>query len=482
MKTRVLPILLLALLSGCDRDSVAPAPESPAPELGSIEDAIVRANCLTVQAAAEEFTRENDEVCPMDVGADCTPTGFTLTDFLPDGSLLENPYTTACSEPLSGEAACPGEAGYESVEENGMSVGYEITGVGALAGQQIVKLTDIDSPEGIVKRNCRLLKEALWYFWATNNDEYPVDINSDTTSTGETVLSFLYGYTLENPYTGEPVRLVNGPAFLPGEIGYEAISAGDTVYACKVTGVGESPGRVVFEHRHSRLEEEGRVSGWCDILRSAAERFAAWNDGKYPRDLDSDISNDGHTLLDLIQGYFLNPFTQSRTEPRIGRAVNPGEVGYQPMDGGWGYAITGVGKKQGELIWKYYRTTAPVDTMVSFNCTMLAEVVERFTFMNGGIPPKDIDRDTTLSGKTIIDLLPAGIPVLNPVTRKRTEPQDHAAAYPGQTGYQFSSSDEYYAYIITGIDEKGAYIYRTHKYIARNAAAAVSPAIQSGRP
>ncbi len=444
------------------------------------EEAIVRANCLTVQMAAEEFALSNRGFYPMDVGADATYMGMTLTDLLPDGSLLENPFTLCCTEPSG--AGSQGETGYEPVRECGSPAGYEIAGVGREAGKQIIKITDIDSPEGAVKRNCQLLREPLRIFLCMNNHRFPMDIIADTSSTGMTVLSYLYGCSLEDPYTGTPAALVNGPASLPGEIGYEAICDDDGIYACKVTGAGEFPGSIVAEYRMTSLPEENTVEMLCTWLRAEAETFARCNHGRYPRDIASDTTANGYTLLNLIQGYFVNPFTQSSTEPRSGRASNPGEIGYEAIDGGWGYIITGAGKRQGDIVSTYSKALSPADTTVIFNCIKLGEAIERFTLMNGGIPPEDVDQDRTRSGITVISLLPAGILLLNPVTGNRTEPQNHVAAYPGQTGYRYEGSDGFYTYSITGIGEKGAYIYRTYKYIARNTAARISPDIRSGRP
>jgi hypothetical protein len=99
----------------------------------ALEDS-VRENCLRVEVAAERFASLNGGVYAADVDADCTPGGQTITDLLPGGALLMNPFTRACTEPVNMAAANPGETGYVPISQNGINVGYTITGVGAEAG------------------------------------------------------------------------------------------------------------------------------------------------------------------------------------------------------------------------------------------------------------------------------------------------------------------------------------------------------------
>jgi hypothetical protein len=459
MSAKIMLALLLAFNLGCGREDSNPTGGSPIPQQEPIEEAIVRANCLTVQAAAEKFARLNDGVFPLDVGTDALDNGYTVTDLLPEFCLLENPYTLAASEPWDGEAANQGETGYEPVGMAGTCAGYVITGTGEEAGHALFTLTDIDSPEGWVKRNCALLLQALSYFASENNDEYPADIDSDTSSAGMTAESYLWGYSLRNPYNGTTAHPVNGTAFLPGEIGYEPILDGDVVYACKVNGVGASPGDIVAELRGTRVSEEWMVEPRCLQVICSVDWFAFENEGRYPKDIDSDTNDRGYALLDYLHGRFANPFTQSLTEPRNGRAHNPGEIGYEAIDGGRGYLLTGAGKTPGDIIFAYSVMDSPADTTVKSNCAKARRAVEDFTAMNGGIPPKDVDRDTTLTGKTVLDLLPGGALMLNPITGRRTEPRNRTAAYPGEIGY-FYDSRRGSGYVITGVGDKGTYIIR----------------------
>ncbi len=95
-----------------------------------LEDRVIE-NCLIVQAAAEAFADENGGIYPANAGVDETPLGNTLIDLLPGGLLLENPYTSLRTEPIDGAAATPGQTGYMPIVDNGIKVGYSITGFGS---------------------------------------------------------------------------------------------------------------------------------------------------------------------------------------------------------------------------------------------------------------------------------------------------------------------------------------------------------------
>jgi prepilin-type N-terminal cleavage/methylation domain-containing protein len=104
------------------------------------KEAAVKANCHTVQIAAEDFALQNDGVYAADVENSQTMAGKTLTDMLPGGHLLENPFTKNRSEPVNGLAANPGEIGYSCVQQHGTNVGYNITAVGMRPNTTILAL------------------------------------------------------------------------------------------------------------------------------------------------------------------------------------------------------------------------------------------------------------------------------------------------------------------------------------------------------
>jgi prepilin-type N-terminal cleavage/methylation domain-containing protein len=99
------------------------------------KEARVKANCHTTQIVAEDFSVQNEGQYAADTDTDTTPGGDTIVDMLPNGVLLENPFTKLASEPLpAGPAANPGETGYVVfVGATGTNDGYTITGFGQTA-------------------------------------------------------------------------------------------------------------------------------------------------------------------------------------------------------------------------------------------------------------------------------------------------------------------------------------------------------------
>lgn len=97
------------------------------------KEASTKSNCHTVQLASEDFAVQNDGVYAGGL-ADVTPGGDTIINMLPQGALLENPFTKIASEPVGAAAATPGQTGYVVVvDAAGTNVGYTITGFGKTA-------------------------------------------------------------------------------------------------------------------------------------------------------------------------------------------------------------------------------------------------------------------------------------------------------------------------------------------------------------
>ena len=105
------------------------------------KEASVKSNCHTTQLAAEDFAVQNDGVYADDVGVDTCDSGDTITDLLPGGALMENPFTKATTEPVDGPAGTSGETGYEAIAVGGVNVGYTITGNGKDDGVTVITLT-----------------------------------------------------------------------------------------------------------------------------------------------------------------------------------------------------------------------------------------------------------------------------------------------------------------------------------------------------
>jgi len=104
------------------------------------KEASVKSNCHTVQLAAEDFAVQSDGVYAADIGTDTTPAGDTITNMLPGGILMDNPFTKVATEPIDGVAAAAGQTGYVPVNQGGVNVGYSITGAGK-AANVIITLT-----------------------------------------------------------------------------------------------------------------------------------------------------------------------------------------------------------------------------------------------------------------------------------------------------------------------------------------------------
>jgi prepilin-type N-terminal cleavage/methylation domain-containing protein len=75
------------------------------------------------------------------------------------------------------------------------------------------------------------------------------------------------------------------------------------------------------------------------------------------------------------------------------------------------------------------------EAVVKSNAHTIQLAAEDFAVQNEGVYAADVDNAQTFSGLTIIDLLPDGQLLMNPLTKLRTEPVNGAAATPGQIGY-----------------------------------------------
>jgi prepilin-type N-terminal cleavage/methylation domain-containing protein len=108
--------------------------------LARSKEAAVKANCHTVQLAAEDFAVQNGGVYASDVDNDATPSGTTIVAMLPNGARLKNPFTKGATEPVNGAGANPGETGYLPIVQNGSNVGYTINGIGRTPGAAVLAL------------------------------------------------------------------------------------------------------------------------------------------------------------------------------------------------------------------------------------------------------------------------------------------------------------------------------------------------------
>jgi prepilin-type N-terminal cleavage/methylation domain-containing protein len=93
--------------------------------------------------------------------------------------------------------------------------------------------------------------------------------------------------------------------------------------------------------------KESKVKENAHCVQLAAELYATQNDGIYAG------ADEGSIVADIVpslpgQQRLKNPFSGNRTEPIVGPAANPGEIGYQVRVGAGGinegYIITGFGR------------------------------------------------------------------------------------------------------------------------------------------
>jgi prepilin-type N-terminal cleavage/methylation domain-containing protein len=97
----------------------------------------------------------------------------------------------------------------------------------------------------------------------------------------------------------------------------------------------------------SSRAKESKVKECAHCVQLAAELYATENHGIYAAaDEDSIVAD----IVPLLPGQqrLKNPFSGNRTEPIVGPAANPGEIGYQARVGAGGvnegYIITGFGR------------------------------------------------------------------------------------------------------------------------------------------
>jgi len=518
MKNALL-LLLLAIISmgGCGRDGGPVDMSKPDPAAPDASEVV--ANCAALQAAVEQFARENDGVYPDNVDADTSLAGNTVIELLPEGG-FENPFTGSVSPPVNGAADSPGEVGYIPVAEEEWNVGYVVTGFGADA--LVATLSNLGSPEEAkVIANCHLLRQGAedgYDSWIG----YPLEIDAHR------YYHIWLPHSLVDPYAGLDQLPVSRTASSRGEVGYVTIvrdglaigyvvtGYGDDSLICVLSNLGYSreEGLIASECRRVQRSVEEyanangacypanpacvpgvvyeaiRMNGWnvgyrimgsvgetefleiatspeeakmrlnCLLLKQAVEESAERNGGAYPESVDKDRLSGGSVVDLLPRAHLLdNPFTGMLESPVNHSAVRPGEIGYaaipeyRPVHGRYvppGYVITGCVRGNRQIVITNLKVSA-IDAVVMSHCRTLQIAVEEFAARNDGIYPSDVDADCTPDGETVIDLLPDGALMENPMTWCATEPVDGEACNPGQIGYVPMSSGGYnLGYVITG--------------------------------
>jgi prepilin-type N-terminal cleavage/methylation domain-containing protein len=104
------------------------------------------------------------------------------------------------------------------------------------------------------------------------------------------------------------------------------------------------------------------------------------------------------------------------------------------------------------------------EASVKSNCHTVQLAAEDFSVRNDGVYAADLsDQTVSAPNETIMDMLPAGNPLMNPFTRAATEPVDGAAGNPGVTGYEpvVDASGTNVGYTITGFGKTALVITLT---------------------
>ena len=97
------------------------------------------------------------------------------------------------------------------------------------------------------------------------------------------------------------------------------------------------------------------------------------------------------------------------------------------------------------------------EASVKENSHTVQLAAEDWCVQSDGLYPANISDVSTVTGLSIIDMLPQATSLPNPFTRARTEPVDGAAASSGQTGYEpvVDGSGTVMGYHITGYGRAG---------------------------
>jgi len=248
-----------------------------------------------------------------------TPDGKTVLDYLPDGKLLENPFTGKLSEPANGPATEPGDVGYIALYG-----GYRIEGFGV--ADLTFSYTVNPVKWSMQLDNVATLRDAL-EAWRVedNNGKYPHNINS-ITSTGKYLVDLLPGgQLLENPYTGmrsEP----GGASHQAGSIRFQQWGH-LTRFGYQITAWGgnaEDDYRVYSSLHNVLVQQAG-------LVERGLNDFAALNGNLYPWTFQVTLP-DGRTLLDMMPDPMpINKFTGEPSVLVLGRATAVGEFGYVPL-------------------------------------------------------------------------------------------------------------------------------------------------------
>jgi len=246
----IIMIGLIVSMSACSEEEVEILSAPSVPTIEELEAKVIE-NCYIVRDALEEYRAHNDRACPVDIYTDTNDLGLTLIDLLPDGQLLENPFTGERTEPIDTIATEPGQTGYY-MRSPWMPFLYYINGIGE--SLTIAELSNLEELEWKVIQNCLAVREAA-EMWATlSGGIYPSNVGVSTTPGGYTLTSLLPdGHLLENPFTGCATEPVDACAANPGETGYNPIVQNLLDAGYTITGTGALANITILTFSYSPL-------------------------------------------------------------------------------------------------------------------------------------------------------------------------------------------------------------------------------------
>ncbi len=176
----IIMINMIAGMSACNDDPAESIIEPSEPTIEELEAKVIE-NCYILEEAIEAYKAASVYchpgefgIYPPSVSTDPYDLGITLLEFLPDGELLENPFTGERTEPSTDTVATePGQIGYGVLSILGANQVYAITGCGE--DSLVVLLDNIRKVESRVMNDCFIVQSSLETYVEVNYGEKTYD-------------------------------------------------------------------------------------------------------------------------------------------------------------------------------------------------------------------------------------------------------------------------------------------------------------------
>ncbi|HKI83796.1 MAG TPA: hypothetical protein VKA63_05605 [Candidatus Krumholzibacteria bacterium] len=199
--------------------------------------------------------------------------------------------------------------------------------------------------------NALILQVAVEDWAQANGNRYPRHL-SDLNQNQRSVYDLLpNGQMLVNAYNPQLTTVKDGWGDWPGGVGYASSQGKDgtlsyTIQACGLSFYYDGLVAILYSPNWPFRTQPAQIPiphisdpeiptlKNALVLRAAVERWAKENRGSYPAKLHSTNAL-GHTVIDLFPGGTLlqNAFSGNRSEPRDGRPLASGQIGYHGIAG-----------------------------------------------------------------------------------------------------------------------------------------------------